>query len=241
VTDEDKMLVVLTPEQAAQLSGKDGERVVVDGKVMTIVAQGQVPIPQPPYNDVRQVLYDLPNHTNGGNSYAWTDLFTVRAEILKSMRPQPYSVFEFGALTGYFPVCAVHTCPTIKRVGWVDNEAHTEGSNKMCAENLSSVRSGLRLRWWHSREAFQATYDAGGVDPYDVVSVDSGHTYQDCLDDLRCASWLQPRLIMVDDWTGQVHRDDIQGAVKNFLVEQPYWRLTEHETVNGLACLWRET
>lgn len=207
---------------------------------MTIVAQGQVPIPQPPYDDVRQVLYELPHHTDGGNSYAWTDLFTVRADILKAMRPQPYSVFEFGALTGYFPVCAAHTCPTIQRVGWVDNEEHTPGSNKMCAENVMTVRKNLRIRWWQSRDWFLRSVHAGGVDPYDVVSVDSDHSFYGCLADLRAANLLRPRLILIDDWTGQVHREDIQAATKLFLEDSPHWRLVEYDTVNGLAGLWRE-
>lgn len=191
--------------------------------------------------DIRDKLQALPNH-HGGNGYMMQDLFTVRHDIIRELRPAPRSVFEFGALLGYFLVTALDAAPSIERVGWVDLELHTQDSNRLCAENLESVGFSVVVMsengvYWRHRDDMPAGLQ------FDLVAVDSDHSWQGCLDDLRAAASLEPRWIMVDDWTAESHRVDVQGATVEWLEEQNelgfQWVVSEHVTANGLAVLTR--
>lgn len=198
------------------------------------------------YGDVRDVLAGLPHH-HGGNHYMLDDtIFPVRERIIRSLDPQPRSVFEFGALVGYFLVTALHAAPSIERVGWIDNESHTPGSNELCFANVCSVPRGAKTigngrgeaRWALSRDA--VTWNGFELG-YDLVQVDADHSYPECLADLHAADQLQARWIFVDDWTAEVHAEDVQLATFTFMAEsRSGWGLVEYKTTNGLAVLTRE-
>jgi len=185
------------------------------------------------YGDVRDLLQHLP-HRFDGDSYMVSDIFTSRFEILRSLDPQPRSVYEFGALFGYFLVTAVAACPSIKRVGWCDNEVDIPRSNYYCDENVFSVRPEVKRQCCFRRE------DAPTGETWDVVSVDSGHSFECCLADLEAAEKMRPRLIFVDDYTADGHAENIGPAVARYLEESAFpWELELLETVNGLAVLRR--
>lgn len=215
------------------------------------------------YGDVRDILVRLPHgDPYGGMSYVRADLFTVRHKLIRALEPAPTSVFEFGALVGYFLVTALDAAPSIERVGWVDNESHSPGSNAMCLENLGHwFGTGRSYRYETSRDLFMegfARWRASG-DPYfagyDLVAVDSDHSYEGALADLRAAHALNPHWIFIDDWTAGSHGDDIHAAVDTFLEETSIatpnmlgipgtrahvYSLAEYVTVNGLAVLTRK-
>lgn len=188
------------------------------------------------YGDIRDVLQALPHPPHDGTAYALTDLFTVRHEIIRQLDPQPTSVFEFGTLFGYFLVTALDAAPSIDRVGWVDNETHTPGSNQIALANVTATRPDIDPIY---------VYDRGDAGPalfqsWDLVQVDSDHSFEGCLFDLNVALAMQPRWIMVDDWIAEGHRQAIKAAVQTWLKEAPgEWRLDEYVTQNGLAVLTR--
>lgn len=188
--------------------------------------------------DIRDVLKQLPYPPDDATRYALTDLFTVRHKIIRGLDPQPRSVFEFGALKGFFLVTALDAAPSIEIVGWVDNEQHTPGSNLMVEVNLDSITDRCAIEWWRDRGDVPAGLQ------FDLVQVDSDHSYAGCLADLEAAAKLEPSWIMVDDWISETHIADIQAATLDWVDEQQHihrvrWELTEHQTVNGLALLTR--
>lgn len=205
-------------------------------------------MPKEHYGDIRDILLALPHgDIHGHGSYAWnSDIFTVRWQLIHDLGPYCTSVFEYGALYGYFLVTALDACRYIQRVGWVDNEQHTANSNQIVAHNLADLLAGPpdRLiewpRFYRHRDQLHEDVMRLGL-RYDLVSVDAGHSYDECLADLHSAHRLRPRWIMVDDWTAETHTDDVQGATRAFLAERPEYVLSEHETVNGLAVLTRRT
>jgi hypothetical protein len=123
-------------------------------------------------------------------------------------------VFEFGALLGFFLVTALDAAPTIERVGWVDDESHTLGSNDLCRENIRSLviagppQRGYSAEWWTSGDEL----DTLQHQQWDLVQVDSDHSFEGCLFDLNVALAMQPRWIMVDDWIAEGHRQAIRAA-----------------------------
>jgi hypothetical protein len=190
------------------------------------------------FRDIRDRLVDLPFH-HGGNGYMTRDLFTVRHEIIETLEPKPASVFEFGALTGYFLVTAVLAAPSIERVAWVDAELHTPGSNAMTWANLRAASFDGQLDFWTDRTQVPADLR------FDLVQVDSDHSYDGCLADLRAAMLLEPSWLMVDDWTNESHQVEIKQACKDWLAEQEaagvMWEGSQYETQNGLAMFTRAT
>jgi hypothetical protein len=205
------------------------------------------------YGDIRDILFALPHHDpHGGTSYYKSDLFTVRHEIIRGLDPQPTSVFEFGALYGYFLVTALDALHAndpdsgFQLVAWCDNETHTPGSNIMCEMNLrhafpflETAERGYFLaplyKYVTSREQIPA-----GV-TFDLVQVDSDHSYEGCLADLRAAEKLNPRWIMIDDWTSD-HGPDISRAVSSWFEEtEHHWDTEPFETANGLLLLTRQS
>lgn len=180
------------------------------------------------YGDVRDSLVDLPHYADG---YAVTDIFTVRHRLIRELDPQPRSVFEFGALLGFFLVTALDAAPSIERVGWVDNESHSPGSNRACSENLASY---LEPRGRDASVLFDtAACRAPRFGRADLVAVDAAHGHYDCLTDLVWALSLDPRTIMVDDYTAH---EPVRDATRRFAAWQGL-EVEEHETVNGLAVL----
>lgn len=200
------------------------------------------------HGDIRDLLEALPHHPDGGHGYkTLPKLFPVRHRLIREFDPSPRSVFEFGALVGYFLVTALDAAPSIERVGWVDNEHHTPGSNLFCEVNVCA--RGYDGQVWYGfnradvftdptlareRETFGLRYD--------LVQVDATHTYGECYADLCAAAALQPRWIFVDDW--DAHAKGVQPAVAEFLEHarvfyDAEFELETHETENGLAVLTR--
>lgn len=204
------------------------------------------------YNDIRDRLVRLPHgDPYGGMSYVREDLFTVRHDLIRELDPAPTSVFEFGALVGYFLVTALDAAPSIERVGWVDNESHSPGSNAMCTANIACFAG-----WWTTLDWRPVPGNVGPIAAsrdderlagrqFDLVAVDSDHSYEGALADLRAAHELNPRWIFLDDWTAGSHGDDIHAAVETFLESSGEYSsyaydVDEYVTVNGLAVLTRK-
>lgn len=148
-----------------------------------------------PFGDVRDRLSLLPVH---GGGYWSTDLFTVKHELLAAEYADARSIFEIGALVGEFLVTALDACPDADRVGWVDSEVHTPGSNVLCGENIRAAFPGedhARRHWTHVREL-----PYGRLPQYDVVQVDGEHSMHACIADLTVAYGLRPSVILVDDY-----------------------------------------
>jgi hypothetical protein len=194
------------------------------------------------FGDIRDRLTELPYPPNDGTAYALTDLFTVRHEIIRGLTPAPRSVFEFGALLGFFLVTALDAAPTIRRAGWVDDESHTPGSNDLCRANIRHSRRSTPMGsyWGHEWRTNRGDLASLEHQQWDLVQVDSDHSFEGCLLDLEIASAMNPRWIMVDDWTAITHRQPIRAAVRTWLEEtHGDWELSEHHTQNGLALLTR--
>ena len=190
------------------------------------------------YGDVRDVLMGLPFPPDAGTSYALTDLFTVRHEIISKLDPPPRSVFEFGTLYGFFLVTALDACPSVTRVGWVDNESYAARSNDMCLLNVTATKATTNWVYGFGRDGPRAArmYDPDPI--WELVQVDGDHTEEGCLADLRAAENLKPKWIFIDDWTSGTHGEEIGRAVERFLKDSSSsWGLDEYRTVNGLAVL----
>ena len=182
-----------------------------------------------PFGDVRDVITAAPNW--GGHGYATSDIFTVRHQLIRELDPQPESVFEFGALFGYFLLAAVNAAPSIKRVGWVDVELDVPESNRFCAENLADYceKHDRELAVFYETQT-RRCLEFGGAD---LVQVDGAHSYPDCLTDLVWALELAPRTVFVDDYAVI---DGVRRATDEFAAWHGV-QVEYHETVNGLAVL----
>lgn len=182
-----------------------------------------------PFDDVRDVIVSAPHWYGPGHGYATSDIFTVRHPLIRDLAPR--SVFEFGALLGYFLLTAVDAAPSINRVGWIDTEGDMPNSNTLCAENLAdyAARHNRDLTVFYETQTRQClTFDHA-----DLVQVDGAHSYPDCLTDLIWAMELTPKAIFVDDY------DAIEGvarATDEFAAWQGV-QVEHHVTVNGLAVL----
>lgn len=232
------------PDIPVWVPAGDDNREPVRRPAMQTVGGGGSVAASGPYGDIRDTLLRLPNH-HGGNGYMVTDLFTVRWEIIRRLDPQPTSAFEFGALCGYFLVTALDAAPSIDRVGWVDTEVHTRDSNEMCVENIEAYLREHRRNAWagYATDHVDASLLFSQMGPFDLVAVDSDHSYQGCLNDLRAASLLRPTTIMIDDWTAGFHEPEIKKAADEWRAEEVKagrrWRCDEYPTVNGLAVFTR--
>jgi hypothetical protein len=180
----------------------------------------------PVYGNVKDVLLAAPYPHN-----EYLDIFPPRREIIARLSPPPESVFEFGALLGAFLLTACDAAPSIRRVGWIDNEAHQPGSNAMCAANIADYCATRKreVELFHNT----VTRNASEFGQADLVQVDAAHSYPDCLTDLVWALELKPRVIFVDDY---IAIDDVRRATDEFARWQGL-AVERHETVNGLAVL----
>src|SRR5262249_6772003 len=137
------------------------------------------PEPVETYDDIRDVIVNAPCF--GGHGYARMDLFPVRHELIAALDPQPQSVFEFGALCGYFLLTAVDAAQSITKAGWVDVEWEPN-SNQRCWANLSDYfhrRARDCELWFDTR-----TNNSKNFGQADLIQVDAAHSYTDCLTDL---------------------------------------------------------
>ncbi len=185
-----------------------------------------------PYDDIRDKIIELPRF--GGDGYAVMDLFPIRHKLIAEMDPHPRSVFEFGAYRGYFLVTALDAAPEITRIGWIDNEAHTSGSNEMVRQNLLhynfEYRGENRMpHVWYETSAYRSV-EFGEAE---LVQVDGEHTYPATMTDLIWARQMGPRMILVDDWRAF---QSVREAVTHFCALYG-WTNEVVETVNGLAVL----
>lgn len=193
---------------------------------------GNQPAPAPhveSYGDVRDVIRAAPAYYPG-DGYSVMDLFPVRFDIIAAMQPAPVSVFEFGAYRGYFLLTACAAAPTIRRVGWCDNETDLPGSNDIVKENI------LWLRPHAETICYTEAYRSILYGEADLVQVDAAHGYANCLTDLIWAAELNPRVLMVDDYMAH---DAVRRATREFASWRG-WHIEEFETVNGLAVLTKE-
>lgn len=211
--------------------------------------------PAAPFGDIRDLIEALPEHA-GGTGYRTSDIFTEKHRWLRENVPDARSVFEFGALCGYFLVTALDACPKIDTVGWCDNELHTPGSNEMVWRNLAETlrardahddptvdveewadarvriandRHDIECSWWTSPRDLEITEAMR----FDVVQVDGEHTYRAALIDLTLAFAMRPRAILVDDSHAIA---EVKAAIEDFrgyLGLEAEW----FETVNGFAVI----
>lgn len=190
---------------------------------------------QPPFGDIRDLLLDLPHH-HGGNGYVRADLFPVRYEIARLMRPS--SIFEFGALTGYALVTmlrgSIDGGGRVDWVGWVDNESHTAGSNAKTVGNLTVADDQPhRANLWWGRDAADSL-EAGH---YELVAVDADHSYDETIRDTLWALQLSPQVLLFDD----THAHDGAGRAADDIarwLRVPSFYLP---TVNGLTVVEIDT
>jgi len=180
-----------------------------------------------PFGDIRDTLEDLPWVSHG---YAFSDIFTVRHQIIRELDPQPATLFEFGALNGYFLVTAVDAAPSIRKIGWIDIEDEPF-SNSRCYANLSRYfhdRKREHELWFGTR-----TNECRQFGPADLVQVDGAHSYTDTITDLYWALEMKPRTVFVDDYAAI---EGVKQATDDFAQAQEL-EVEYHETVNGLAVL----
>lgn len=179
----------------------------------------------PTYGDVRDVLVSLPHHFDG-NGYMVSDLFPPRYEIARIVAPK--FVFEFGALVGYCLatlVTGARAAGEEPMVGWCDNETYDPESNRKCRENLDAI--GVK----------QIGYVTNRIDSHrfrgDLVSVDGDHSFEGCMADLIQAWAMNPRCILIDDYTAH---PPVHDAAVDF-AHCMNLELFGVETVNGLGVL----
>lgn len=185
----------------------------------------------PAFGDVRDRLIALPHHpwpdpATGGH-YVTSDIFPTKHRVLQQLAPKAVSVFEIGALVGYFLVTACDALAGVERVGWIDNETYLPGSNRMCGENLEAAFPYV------AQLSPPALID-GWPPSWDVVHVDGDHSYDWCLHDLRGALGHDPMLIVVDDTDS--HPNTVRPAVLDFCAEisrTPRF----YTTANGFAAI----
>jgi len=187
------------------------------------------------YGDIRDTIEALPEHCTGCDYRTLPGIFPVRERIIRDLRPAPRSVFEIGALVGYFLITAIHAAPSIRRVGWCDNETHTPNSNGMALANIRAHAAAHDrpepASWYvNDRRLIRSAQ-------CDLVQVDGAHSYQDCLLDLLIGLMMRPRWIMVDDYAVV---PEVREATDHFR-RLTGWPLEEHNTENGLALLTRPT
>ncbi len=188
------------------------------------------------YGDIRDRLVALPHNPWGSTAgtYVESDLFVVKHEVLAELVPDARSVFEIGALYGHFLVTAIDACPDIFRIGWVDNEAHTAGSNDLVRANLRAAGYEWESLWWTSvADAANDGFGMGHGERFDVVHVDGAHSYAAAIVDMSLSLAMNPKVILVDD---TIAIDEVHAAVVDFCAYvglEPSW----HETVNGFAVI----
>lgn len=198
------------------------------------------------HGDIRDVLEALPHHPwadhANGDHYVSSDIFPTKWEVLRREVPDARSVFEFGALVGYFLVTALDACPKIERVAWVDVEIAHPDSNDLCAANVVAASKGRkpfpRSRWFdktHPHVLAHLLYTDGEARPaqYDVVHVDGDHSYKGCLIDLTLGLAMNPQLLLVDDYQAI---GEVRAATDDF-AQHMGLTVEAFETVNGLAVI----
>lgn len=185
------------------------------------------------HGDIRDVLLGLPHHPwadhANGDHYVSSDIFPTKHALLfaENAREPIRSVFEFGALVGYFLVTAADACPNLRSFRWIDPEIALPGSNELCLANLKSVLGTAGFGWWPAYNFDHALRDA------DVVHVDGDHSYSATLIDLTLGLAMRPRLLLVDDYQAI---GEVRAATDDFA---RYMGLDVEEitTANGLAVI----
>lgn len=202
------------------------------------------------YGDIRDTLVQLPHNPWGGypGTYVVSDIFPTKWELLQREASDATSVFEFGALMGYFLVTALDACPRITRVGWVDTELHSPNSNRLCCENINAwlrigktphgKRGRIERRWFdktYPDVLAHILHTRGAEAPaqYDVVHVDGEHTYHACMIDLTLGLAMNPRLLLVDDYQAI---GEVRSATDDF-ARYMGLQVEEVTTANGLAVI----
>lgn len=218
------------------------------------------------YGDIRDTLVALPHHpwpdhANGAH-YVTSDIFPVKHELLVAFADsledweKPSSIFEIGALCGYFLVTALDALTKagchVGHIGWIDPETALPGSNVMVVENLAAATE-TRIANLSSSHADLSRPGGGWTDlswkasvadvlevvqvwddvHADVVHVDGDHSYAACLVDLGVAIALEPKIILVDDYQAL---GEVRSATDDF-ARQMGLTVEEVTTVNGLAVI----
>lgn len=183
------------------------------------------------HGDIRDVLLALPHHPwanhDSGSHYVSSNIFPMKYLCLREEAPNARSLFEFGALVGYFLVTAIHACPSLNLIGWADDESHCPGSNELCLENVRVASEGRQMWVRPSLKAPMAH------DHYDVVHVDGDHSYGWAVKDLSRALQMEPQLVLVDD---TIAHDEVLEAVEDVCREHGL-KPNYHITVNGFATI----
>lgn len=210
---------------------------------LTVTADGEPGIPAeptsvygaPPFGDVRDTLLALPWH-HGGNGYVRSDIFPVRFEIARILRPR--SIFEIGALTGYALVTLVLGSTAgggrVSDVGWIDNERHTPDSNRLAAENLQSLDIEVAPRLsFETADSYYGCLDAVVDVTWDLVAVDGDHGYESTVRDLLSAFRPLDPVVLVDDTLAHDDAGRAADDVARWLNLASFYV----PTVNGLTVL----
>lgn len=187
----------------------------------------------PPFGDVRDTLLALPWH-HGGNGYVRSDIFPVRFEIARILRPR--SIFEIGALTGYCLVTLVLGSVAgggrVLEVGWIDNEQHTPDSNRLTLENLASLDVPAFVTSYETGPSYWGCASDGH---WDLAAVDGDHGYDSTVRDVLAVLDGDADYVLVDDTLAHDDAGRAADDVARWLGLGSFYV----PTVNGLTVLDR--
>lgn len=139
-------------------------------------------VPRSAFHEIDDPAYA---HIGNGNCYEW------KFAIAKFL--QPATILEIGVRYGYSLASFIMGSNVVWKVeGW-DSEIYVKGSNDIAAAAIRSLPKNVdsTLRRLDSQ-------DVQIVRSYDLIHIDSSHTYHGCLHDLRMCLGMT-KAVLVDD------------------------------------------
>lgn len=146
---------------------------------------------------------------------AWRDCYEMKFALARLIRPR--SILEIGVRAGYSALALLTASPEATYLG-LDNDSDTHGGFRGAIDHARRILADYPAEILEVSSAdYAARLSANGTRPtFDLVHVDGDHSLTGCLADLRLASALGPRVILVDDVLGL---PDVSAAWEQFLIE----------------------
>jgi len=182
-------------------------------------------------DQILTALKKLPNHRPPGPEWlARPDAdrhYPYLARVFAALRPS--SIFEFGTFMGYGLATAAMTLPKLSHVAWVDNESYVKDSNRLAGENISAARRGTG---WHPVPmTYGPRLDGMKLTSFDLVHVDGGHAYEECLADIEAGYKLTDRYLIGHDYDLE---PGVRRAVLEFCDREDHFHLSLPDLTHGL-------